>query len=807
MSTAEATCVRRRLLAAGQVQGVGFRPFIYRLAGHYGLTGQVGNTSEGVCIDVQGTAETVDAFCRALPERLPPLARLTSLEWHDIPVRAGETAFRIVASRGHSGHHVLVSPDTAPCPACLADMADPGNRRYRYPFTNCTDCGPRFTITRSIPYDRATTSMACFPLCPACRAEYEDPANRRFHAQPNACPVCGPRIRLTTAAEADASLFTVGADDPARDQQAVRDACDLLRAGKILAIKGLGGFHLVCDAQHVEAIATLRQRKGRPHKALAVMLPDLETARQVLTLCPEEEALLCSLERPIVVCRRRPGILPDLLAPDTDTLGVMLPYTPFHVLLFWRYREMLPAGRIPALVMTSGNAGGEPLCLGNREALERLAPLADAFLLHNRDILVRADDSVVRLARPPAALAGETALTIWYRRARGQVPRPIVLPEDGPCVLGTGPELKATLCFTRGRTAFVGQHIGDLENPAVFAFYEEAAAHLEALLEVQPERIVCDLHPDFLSTRFAERLSAERHLPLRRLQHHFAHAWSVLAENAHAGPALALTLDGTGLGEDGTLWGGELLWVDTRTAAQRRLGRLSPFALPGGEAAIREPWRIAQGLLTRSGEDFPACPWEHEPGRAAVVEMVRRGIRCPESSSCGRLFDAVAALLGLCLRTSYEGQAAVRLESACASCATAAPYPLVPREAGDLLELDSLAIFCAVLAELRQGRDVGHIAARFHATLAEGMAALAALAAQRTGVFCVGLSGGVMQNARLAVLLSAALRQRGLTVLRHQVLPPNDGCIALGQAVWGRALPRTAASRPAGRHDTEQAAP
>lgn len=787
-----ARCIRRRLIAAGQVQGVGFRPFIYRLAGQHQLTGQVRNTSEGVCIEVQGTPEAVEDFCRALPEQLPPLARLTSLKLWDSPVQAGETSFCIVASQGHGSHHVLVSPDTAPCPACLADMADPANRRYRYPFTNCTDCGPRFTITRTIPYDRATTSMSCFPLCPECRAEYEDPANRRFHAQPNACPVCGPRIRLVMAGDASTQLFAAAGGDPADDQQAIRTACSLLHAGKILAVKGLGGFHLVCDARNEKAIASLRLRKGRPHKALAVMLPDLECARQVLVLCPEEEALLTSSERPIVVCRRRPGVLPDLLAPDSATLGVMLPYTPFHVVLFALYREHFPNGTLPALVMTSGNAGGEPICLGNREALTRLSTLADAFLLHNRDILVRADDSVVRMALPLDPASPAEPLTIWYRRARGQVPRPVPLSHEGPCVLGTGPELKATLCLTRQQEAFVGQHIGDLENPAVFEFYEEAAAHLERLLAVQPEQLVCDLHPDFLSTRFAKALSVARNIPLRQLQHHFAHAWSVLAEHAYEGPALVLALDGTGLGEDGSIWGGELLWVNTMTAEQRRLGRLSPFVLPGGEAAIREPWRIAQAMLLRSGEELSPCPWAAEPGNEAVTEMVRRGVRCLETSSCGRLFDAIAALLGLCLRTSYEGQAAVRLEAACASWPEEVAYPVILQERGALLELDSLALFRCVLEDLRQGRETGQIAARFHATLAEGMADMAARVAQRMGLSCIGISGGVMQNVRLAVLLPQALRRRKLTVLLHKVLPPNDGCVSLGQACWGRALARNA---------------
>lgn len=785
---------RCRLLAAGQVQGVGFRPFVYRLALRHGLTGHVGNTSDGVRIEVQGPPDAVDAFCRELPRTLPPLARLTSCVTESVDPLPEENAFVIVPSSGRSGHHVLVSPDVGTCPACLADMGEPGNRRYRYPFTNCTNCGPRFTITRAIPYDRGTTSMACFPLCPACREEYENPLNRRFHAQPNACPVCGPRVWLVTKSEPDmpTTLPAEQEGTPARpaDTAALRQAAALLRQGHILALKGLGGFHLACDAGNPEAVALLRRRKTRPHKPLAVMVPDLATARRVAALTPPEERLLAGPERPIVICARRAGVLPDILSPDTATLGVVLPYTPLHVVLLDLYREELPPDTLAALVMTSGNAGGEPLCLGNREALRRLAHIADAFLLHNRDILVRADDSVVRAAvGTSCGSEGDAAPSeIFYRRARGYVPRPVFPGGSGACVLGCGPELKATLCLTRGNAAFVSQHIGDLRNLETFAFYQEVEAHLEALLEVRPEAVVCDMHPDYLSSQFAARLAEERGLPLWRLQHHFAHAWSVLAENAHHGPALALTLDGTGLGEDGTIWGGELLLVDTRTLEQRRLGRLSPFLLPGGEAAIREPWRIAQGFLTTSGAAYPSRPWETEPGTAAVEEMIRRGVHCPLTSSCGRLFDAVAALLGLCAHVTYEGQAAVRLEAAQRVPAGEVdkPYMTPLRERGDLWELDSQALFLAVFEDMRRGTDAGLAAARFHAGLATLLADMAALAAERTGIRNVGLSGGVLQNATLAGLLPRLLRRRGLTPLSHRVLPANDGGVSLGQAVWGQ---------------------
>ena len=596
---------RTALLAAGQVQGVGFRPFIYRLAVEGGLSGSVGNTSDGVRIEVQGPPEQVDAFAVRLRRELPPLARLTRLEITELPPVDGETEFVIVASHGHAGHSVLVSPDVGICEDCLRDMHTPGDPRFGYAFTNCTNCGPRYTITRSIPYDRATTSMACFPFCPRCEAEYRDPLDRRFHAQPVACPQCGPRLWLV-----DNPLLPPGGTLPpdsapanwpgpetmpseASMRDAVARAAALLREGHLLALKGLGGFQLACDARSARSVALLRLRKRRPHKPLALMVPDLATARELCDLAPEHEALLLCPEKPIVLCPARKGCLSPAIAPDTAGIGLMLPYTPLHAVLFDELvRLTATAGEpAPVLVMTSANASGEPICLGNREALRRLAHLADAWLLHDRDILVRVD-------KPAAA-------PFFYRRARGYVPRPVMLPEawgtDLPCVLGAGGELKATLCLTRGNEAFVSQHVGDLENAPTFGFYEEVARHLQDLLEVRPAAVVCDLHPDFLSTRHATELARREGLPLWHLQHHAAHAASVLTEHGHTGPALALTLDGTGLGTDKSIWGGELLFMELDAPRWQRLGRLAPFRLPGGEAAIREPWRIALGLALQSG--------------------------------------------------------------------------------------------------------------------------------------------------------------------------------------------------------------
>lgn len=829
-------------LVCGQVQGVGFRPFVYRAARRLGLTGCVGNTSEGVRVEVQGGRAALNAFARALENDPPPLARVTSCRRTALPPVEGEHEFQIIRSQGQSGHTVLVSPDVATCDACLADIRDPRNRRYGYAFTNCTDCGPRYTITRSIPYDRAVTSMSCFPLCPDCRAEYENPGDRRFHAQPNACPVCGPRLRLIGDAGDGVPAAAFGpAFRPAfrsdawsqrgedgADADPIGRAAAALAQGRIVAIKGLGGFLLACDARNVSAVAELRRRKRRPHKALAVMVGDLESARRIAWLTPEEEALLAGPERPVVVAWRRGGVLPEIIAPDVADLGIMLPYTPLHHLLLEAFGRAVRADRIGrdgenagepgVLVMTSGNAGGEPIALGNREALERLAGIADLFLVHNRDILIRADDSVVRLVRP----TGDDAppQRHFLRRARGFVPRPTDLAPlprgESPCVLAVGSELKNTLCLTRGDEAFVSQHIGDVKNPETFAFLRETAAHLMALLEVRPEAVVRDAHPDLLSSVFAEEYGRGHGVPVLCLQHHFAHIYSVLAEHGHAGPAVGLALDGTGLGDDGTIWGGELLLVHPGAVSRaapspgRRIGRLRPFPLPGGDAAVREPWRLARALLTlcehedvgfRAGEGTLILPGGTEAGHAAVAELVRadltrrargeRGLML-WTSSCGRLFDAVSALLGLCDAISYEGQAAIRLEQAQETRgkrreAWPEAGPLFVREAPDgLLEIDTLALFREVVDCRRAGCPVGETARRFHLMLGEHLAELARIGAARAGVDVVALSGGVLHNVTLIRHLPEALIRRGLTPLLHKDLPPGDGGLCLGQADWAR---------------------
>lgn len=775
------TPLRRRFVVSGQVQGVGFRPFVFRIATGHALTGTVSNTSEGVFIEVQGPHEAVEAFGDDLVGKLPPLAQVVSCEHEDLPPVAGETDFIIVASSGGHGHQVLISPDMAVCDDCLADMRDPAGRRYRYPFTNCTNCGPRYTITRSIPYDRDKTSMACFPLCPACRAEYEDPMDRRFHAQPNACPVCGPRLWLTAR---DGTTLAEG-------DYAITVTAHVLNTGRIAAIKGLGGFHLACDATDDAAVTTLRERKRRPHKPLAVMVPDMDTVRRIAAPTPDEERLILSQERPIVLCRARDdGPLASAVSPDTDHVGVMLPYTPLHHVLFDTLADLRREGgtssrRTPsastvcALVMTSGNASNEPICLGNRESLRRLAHIADAFLLHDRDILIRTDDSVVR------AVQGEDG-PLFMRRARGFVPRPVRLPDSGPCVLATGPELKNTLCITRNDMAFVSQHIGDMHNLETLGFFREIAAHLADILQVEPEAVVRDLHPDYMTTRWAEDCG----LPVLALQHHYAHAYSVLAENGHEGPALCVTLDGTGYGDDGTIWGGEFLYVDSLDLEHERLAHFSRLPLPGGETAIREPWRIAQGALWRLGmfePDSRVWPWlpHREEASRMVGLMLDKGVNTPMASSCGRLFDAVSAMLGLCESITYEGQAAILLERI-QDMSETTPYPCPLKDGVQPMVLDTAQLFLHAYVDWAMETPPGIIARRFHLGLIQGVADLAASLCGAMGLTTVGLSGGVMQNLTLAAGLPEALRARGLVPLVHRTLPPNDGCISLGQAAWGR---------------------
>lgn len=770
------TCARKAIVAHGQVQGVGFRPFVWRLAKAERLSGFVANTSAGVRIEVQGKTTALQSFMQKLQAELPPLAKISSLDISELPLQKQSPNFAIRASEGHAGQNVLVSPDVSICPDCLADIRDPQNPRFAYPFTNCTNCGPRFSITRSIPYDRASTTMACFALCATCAREYANPADRRFHAQPIACPTCGPLIWYV-----DQAALTIGQSGPCPTtcEKALTKAAKAILTGQILALRGLGGFQLVCDATNASAVRRLRKRKNRPHKALAVMARSLKAAEVFCEIDSPTQNLLESPQKPIVLCPMKNSASLEGIAPDALNLGLMLPYTPLHALLLDELAAQMPTE--PLLVMTSANPKGEPICLGNREALERLSELADAWLLHNRDILCRVDDSVVLPASPGP---------VFIRRARGYVPAPVALGGPGPVILGTGAELKATFCLTRADNAFLGQHIGDLRTPANMAFYEQALEHLQNLLEVTPETIVHDLHPDFLSSQFAQRLAAQLQIPAHGLQHHAAHASACLAENGKYGPSLALCLDGSGAGTDGTIWGGEILLLNLGLAQWQRLGCFSPLPLPGGEIAIREPWRIATALAWQTGQ-LPKVTSKKE---LAVGEILKKNLNCPQTSSCGRLFDAMASLLDLCHVISYEGQAAMLLEKAALawlknnSESRLPDFGAIPILAGELARIDTQAIFCRASQLCAQNLDSGGIAATFHYVLAGQLTSLAALLAERHGLKDVALTGGVMQNSLLARLLSENLRKAGLCPLPHKQVPPGDGGIALGQAVWGRQL-------------------
>jgi hydrogenase maturation protein HypF len=749
---------RRRVEVAGIVQGVGFRPFVFRLAARLGLAGQVYNDGSGVVLEIEGPAAALDAFALGLRAEAPPLAHISDVRSSEIEP-TGESGFRIVASASHARAQTLISPDVAVCEDCLREMWDPADRRHGYPFINCTNCGPRYTIIAGLPYDRPLTTMRAFAMCGPCRAEYEDPASRRFHAQPNACPACGPRLTL------------VGGDGaPLEAADPVHETVRLLRQGAILAVKGLGGFHLACDAARGEVVARLRQRKHRDEKPFAVMVRDIDAARLVVQPTEEECALLSSIERPIVlIARREPSPLAEEVAPGNRRVGLMLPYTPLHHLVLGG-----PGGFGGALVMTSANPSDEPIVRDNDEAQRRLGGIADAFLMHDRDILIRGDDSVMHHA------AGRPR---QVRRSRGFVPVPVILPAQGPSVLAVGGELKNTLCLTRGREAFLSQHIGDLENAPTSAFFEEIAAHLTKVLEIRPEIVAHDLHPDYLSTRYALERSGLRAVGV---QHHHAHVLACLAEHGTLEPVIGLAMDGTGYGLDGTIWGGEVLVV--RGATFERAACFRALPLPGGERAIREPWRMALALLHAAGRTewldglLDRSP-HAEPGMARqLLGLLERGHPFPRSSGLGRLFDAVAALLGLRDVVSFEGQAAMTLEQTAAWSPGVRPYPFALLE-GSPRVIDPAPATHAILEDLASDVAAPLIAARFHAGVLEAIRDACRAVRAETRLGTVALSGGVFQNRILLEGILLLLTQDGFRVLAPERVPANDGGIALGQAL------------------------
>ncbi|HBL31422.1 MAG TPA: carbamoyltransferase HypF [Acidobacteria bacterium] len=749
--------VRRHLFARGVVQGVGFRPFIYTLAVSCRVAGCVRNEPGGVRIEIEGRDADVARFLARLPAELPPLAVLDSLDVAEVPPR-GERAFTIEASAPAAAQTTAIPADTAVCEACRREMADPADRRHRYPFINCTDCGPRFTLILDLPYDRPATTMRAFPLCAACAAEYTDPTTRRFHAEPIACPVCGPHL----------TFHPTGAPQEAVErEEALAAARAALAAGRIVAIKGIGGFHLACDALAPAAVARLRERKGRGEKPFAVMMRDLSVVRAYVDVSVEEERLLTGRERPIVLLRHREGAgerLAAAVAPGQASIGVLLPYAPLHDLLL----DATP------LVMTSGNRSDEPIARDNAEAVERLSGLADAFLLHDRGIHAVCDDSVARVA-----LGRELPL----RRSRGWAPFPVPLPFETPPLLAVGGELKAVCAVATGRQAFLSQHIGDLGHLETLTAFERAVEHLLRLLRIEPRVVACDLHPDYQSTRWARAWAAERGLPVVAVQHHHAHIASVLAENGVAGeaPVLGVSFDGTGYGTDGTIWGGEILLATARSF--QRIGRVTAVPLPGGDAGVRHPARMALAHLRAAGlpwdEDLPPVAAIPAADRRILATQLDRGLAAPLTTSCGRLFDAVAALIGLRPEVTYEGQAAMELE-ALADKKAEEPYRFDLRD-DDGLVLDPAPVLRALVADLRAGVGKREMASRFH----DGLAAAVVAACQRLGrvhaVQTVALSGGVFQNVRFLTALVEGLTAAGFAVLTHRRVPPNDGGLALGQ--------------------------
>jgi hydrogenase maturation protein HypF len=765
--------IRTLVLVEGVVQGVGFRPFVYSLATRLGLAGHVGNDSAGVFIEIEGPPPRVRDFLALLEQDAPPLARIDAVRATAISPGGG-AGFAIVPSQPGVRRQALVSADGATCDDCLAELADPGDRRFGYPFINCTNCGPRFTIVRDVPYDRPLTTMAGFALCAACAAEYHDPADRRFHAQPACCPACGPRLQLL-----DASGSEVPVSDP------ILAAAARLAAGDVLAVKGLGGYHLAVDAGSEAGTAALRARKHREDKPFALMAADLSAARSLCEIDEVAASLLTSRRRPIVLLPRlRSGDgtpVAEAVAPGTRQLGVMLPYTPLHHLL------LRALGR--PMVLTSGNTSDEPIAYDDKDALARLAGIADAFLAHDRPIHMRTDDSVVR---------GFRGREMILRRSRGYVPEPVRLRAPlARTVLGCGAELKNTFCLAKDDRAFVSHHIGDLENYETFRSFSEGIAHFRRLFDVTPQVVAHDLHPEYLSTKYA--LECED-VELVAVQHHHAHIASCLADNGEEGPVIGVAFDGTGYGPDGTIWGGEFLVADL--AGFSRAGFLAPVPLPGSAAAVRQPWRMAAVYLSAA---YPSGPpgsldvMRRNEGRwADVLAVARSGVNSPLTSSAGRLFDAAAAVLGVRDAINYEGQAAVELEQL-ADPAERGGYPagieeVEEVEGGGQLRVLGPDLIRAVVDDIRGGAEAAIVAARFHNGVADAIARTCAILRTRTGLGVVALSGGVFQNLLLLERTASRLEADGFRVLVHGRVPPNDGGISLGQVAVAAARDQLAGS-------------
>ncbi len=762
MSSAAPPIKRVRLHVTGVVQGVGFRPFVHRLAIQNTLGGWVRNASGDVEIELEGPTASLELFLERLEREAPPLARIERVEVEQQPPE-GQTEFRILTSRAEPDQRQPVSPDVAMCQTCEAELFDPANRRYRYPFITCTDCGPRYTVISAMPYDRERTSMAAFTQCDACLAEYHSPTDRRYHSETNSCAECGPQIWFSAVDRPSHTAY--GLD-------AIEHAARLLTDGRIIAIRGLGGFHLAVDATDPKAVARLRQRKRRDAKPLAVMVRTLAEAREVAAIQPDEARLLESLARPIVLLPPRSGTpLAAEVHPGLDRVGIMLAYTPLHHLV------LEAVGR--PLVMTSGNVSEEPIATGNAEALVRLRGLADGFLLHDREIISRYDDSVERLV---------DGHPVFLRRARGYAPLPLDLPVASPVpLIAVGPHLKNTLTLVHGRRAYVSQHIGDLENLETLEHFRATFHRLSRLFEIDPQVAVRDLHPGYLSTRVAEELPCSR---VMAIQHHHAHVAAVLAEHGRTEPVIGVAYDGTGYGDDGKVWGAEILEADL--LGYRRLGQLRYAPLPGGDRAVRAPWRTALGYSSLDPATRAAFAMAFRGVDRAEITLaerqIERGINTPVASSMGRLFDAASAVLGLRRQVRYEGQAAMELEALAGGRAgTELPYQLEDDGRGGTV-FDPLPLLVTLGTRRQQGVDPGSLAADFHATVSAATASMVLRAANTTSRRTVVLSGGVFQNALLFRLVRAALTDAGLDVLAPRVLSPNDGAISYGQAAAAAAM-------------------
>ena len=753
---------RRQYKISGIVQGVGFRPFVYRLAHELELCGWTRNTPAGVEIEVQGATEQQAVFGQRLSSDAPPLAVITAVTFEQIPVN-DEQGFSILPSAAGAAD-IRIAPDSALCGDCLRELFDPRDRRYHYPFITCTNCGPRYSIITGTPYDRPTTTMASFPLCPECLTEYLDPSDRRFHAQPLACPACGPRLRLLDSAGQQAHT---GLRTPGDTGASIAHAVELLKGGAILAIKGLGGYHLAVDACNNDAVSRLRQRKKRDEKPFAVMVADLATARTITQLNEVEERLLTSAESPIVIVRKAAGCpISELVAPGNSWLGLMLPYTPLHHLL-------LRLGSFTALVMTSANRSDDPIAFEESDALRRLSGIADFFLSHDRPIHIRCDDSVIRVfqGRP-----------LFYRRSRGYAPRAIQLPFEVRPILGVGAEMKNAICLANGRQAFLSQYIGDLQNESTYDSFRHIITHLSGLFQISAQGIACDSHPDYLSSIHA----VESGLQLTMVQHHHAHLAACMADNGLTGEVIGIIFDGTGYGTDGTIWGGEFLVGGYDGFL--RTGHFKPVRLPGSDAAVREPWRIALAYLYLAyGHEartlnHPIVSKLSAAEHDIFAGMLDKGLNSPLTSSCGRLFDAVAAILNVRHFVSYDGQAAIELEALAETAASDEPFPCnIVLCATGPLHIDFTPMFPVLLSALQAGIAPATLAYRFHATVAQATIEAVEHIARNSGLDRIVLSGGVFQNRLLSEMVYTGLTNTGLQVFTHRLTPPNDGCIALGQ--------------------------